>query len=82
MADQSMQERNVYTAAFAITPADATVLPPTWGGLYVGGVGNVTVTTFDGTVVTFSAVPAGTWLPIVATRVRTATTATLIVGMR
>lgn len=82
MADQSLQERNTYTDAFAITPADATVLAPTWGGLFIGGAGNVVVTTLDGTIVTFTGVLAGTRLPIVVTRVRTATSATNIVGMR
>ena len=82
MADQLLQERNVYCDAFSITPADATVLPPTWGGLWIGGAGNVTVTTKDGTIVTFTGVPAGTHLPIVVKRVRTATTATDILGMR
>ena len=81
MANQDLQERMVYTDAFAVTPADATVLPPTWGGLWVGGAGNVVVTTLDGTIVTF-VVAANTWLPIVVTRVRTATTATNIVGMK
>lgn len=82
MANQDLQERTMYTDAFAITPADATVLAPTWGGLFIGGAGNVSVTTLDGSVVTFTGVLAGSFLPIVVTRVRTATTATNIVGMR
>ncbi len=82
MPNQDMQERNTFTSAFAITKSDATVLPPTWGGLYVGGAGAVTVTTENGEVVTFAAVPAGTRLPIVVTKVMDATVATNIVGMK
>lgn len=82
MANQDLQERVTSADAFGITPADATVLTPTWGGLFIGGAGNVVVTTLDGNIVTFTGVLAGTILPIVVTRVRTATTATNIVGMR
>jgi hypothetical protein len=82
MANQDMQERKTYTSAFAITKSDATVLPPTWGGLFVGGAGAVTVTTLDGELVTFTGVLAGSWLPIVVTKVMAATVATNIVGMR
>jgi len=81
MANQDLQERNVFTDGFSVTPSDATVLPPTWGGLWVGGAGNVSVTTLDGTVLLFNGVAAGTWLRIVATKVRAATTATNIVGL-
>ncbi len=61
MANQDLQERHVYTDAFAITPNDATALSPTWGGLFVGGAGNVSVTTLDGSVVTFTGVLAGSF---------------------
>lgn len=82
MGNQDMQERQTYTSAFAITKSDATVLPPTWGGLFVGGAGAVTVTTLDGEVVTFTGVLAGQILPIVVTKVMASTVATNIVGMR
>lgn len=83
MGNQALQERSSYTNAFAITPSDSTVLPPTWGGLWVGAgvAATVVVTTLDGTVVTFAGVTAGTRIPVVAIKVMAATTATLIVGM-
>lgn len=47
--------------------------------LYVGGAGNVSVVTIGGDTITFSAVPAGTILPIQVDRLRaTGTTATLV----
>lgn len=83
MANQDMQQRVTYTSAFVVTPSDATVLAPTWGGLFVGGAGAVAVTTLDGEVVTFTGVLAGSVLPMVCTKVMaTGTTATNIRGMR
>ena len=82
MADQQLQQRRVASDAVNVTPSDATVLAPTWGGLFVGGAGNVAVVTKEGTTLTFTGVLAGSVLPIVVTRVRaTGTTATNIVGM-
>ena len=82
MADQQLQQRRVASDAVNVTPSDATVLAPTWGGLFVGGAGNVAVVTEEGTTLTFTGVLAGSVLPIVVTRVRaTGTTATNIVGM-
>lgn len=49
--------------------------------LYVGGAGDVEVEMFDKSVVTFKAVPAGTVLPVVATKLLLATTATNVVAM-
>ena len=65
--------------AAAVTPSDSTVLD--FRALWVGGAGNVAVTTRNGEVVTFSGVGAGTILPIQGTRVRAATTATLILAL-
>jgi hypothetical protein len=67
----------------AITPADATDLSGLkLRGLWVGGVGNVTVIALNDTAaVTLSAVPAGTFLPLMVKKVMAATTATLIVGL-
>lgn len=75
-----------YDGAFVVTPADATVLAGV-RGLYVGGAGNLTVEMLNpesvAATVLFSAVPAGTVLPIVVERVlSTGTTATLIVALR
>lgn len=46
--------------------------------LYVGGAGNVTVTTIGGDDVTFNAVPVGTILYVQTLAVKASTTATLI----
>ena len=68
-------------SAFVVTPSDATILPVT-RGLYVGGTGNHSVVMAeDQNSVIFSAVPAGTILPIQVTQVLAATTATLIVAL-
>lgn len=67
---------------FAITPSD-TVNFDTPSRIYVGGTGNVVAVGKDGVAVTFTGVPAGTTLPIVAVRVNsTSTTATALVGLR
>ncbi len=69
--------------AAAVTPNDTTVV--LFRSLWVGGVGDVSVVMLGDLLaapVTFTAVPAGTLLPIAVKRVRsTATTATLIVGL-
>lgn len=51
-------------------------------GIYVGGAGNVVATGKDGVTVTFNNVPAGATIPIHATHVLPASTATLMVGYR
>ena len=68
-------------SAIAITKSDTTVCDNSnmgpLSGLYVGGLGNVAVTTANGEVVTFTAVPVGTILPITCSKVMsTNTTAT------
>lgn len=69
--------------AVAIIKSDATVYNPPLRGLYVGGLGDVAVVTQDGSAVTFTAVPAGTYFPIGLLKVMsTGTTATNIVGLR
>lgn len=72
-----------YTKAAAVTPNDDTVLTTT-RALYVGGAGAVAVRLADdSSAVTLAAVPAGTLLPIRASRVlSTGTTATNIVALR
>lgn len=68
--------------AAAVTPSDSTTFDPPARSLYVGGSGNVVVDTPGGdTDVTFSSVPAGTVLPVQATKVKAATTATTIVRL-
>jgi hypothetical protein len=67
----------------AVTPSDSVNLGFTTFGLYVGGAGNVTAVMASGEVVLFTAVPAGTLLPIQATRINaTGTTATAMVALK
>jgi hypothetical protein len=59
-----------------------TTVPPLIRGIYVGGAGNVAVKMENDQVVTFTAVPVGTILPIVCKQLRsTNTTATLCIGL-
>lgn len=75
--------------AFAITKSDTTVFPgqPNAGvcvtkAIYVGGAGDVAVTMVGGQIVVFSAVPAGTILPIAVSQVRSTNTgASAILGL-
>lgn len=72
-----------YSAAINLgAGSDADMAQPC-RGVWVGGAGNVKVTMQrDGTQVTFTAVPAGTLLPVAASRVwATGTTATLMVAL-
>lgn len=64
--------------AFAITASADTWDAPV--AVYVGGTGNVTVTTVAGVSVTFNSVPAGTVIPVQVIAV-TAATATNLVGI-
>ena len=67
--------------AQGVTPSDTTELKYV-RGLYIGGAGNVAVTTDSGNVVTFSSVTAGTILKIGVKKVMaTNTTATNIVAL-
>ena len=70
------------SGAEAVTPHDSTDLGTVSRAIYVGGAGNVAAVMLDGNVVTFSAVPAGTILPIRVKRINsTNTTATLMVSI-
>jgi hypothetical protein len=68
------------TRAVAVVPSDATTLTPPTRAIYVGGSGNLVLTTSGGDLVTFS-VGAGMILPVQAVKVMAATTATSIVAM-
>jgi hypothetical protein len=61
--------------------SDTVALPFVTRALYVGGLGDISVTMKDGSVVLFTAVPAGTLLKVRATHLRAATTATLVIGL-
>lgn len=66
--------------AEAVTPNDGADLPNFSRALYVGGVGNIRITTVGGDVVTLNA--AVGFLPICVARVHaTGTTATAIVAL-
>jgi hypothetical protein len=69
--------------AVAITPDNSNDLAIYAKSLYVGGAGNISLVTKRGTAnVTFTAVPAGTILPVQVSRVNaTGTTATAIVAL-
>jgi hypothetical protein len=72
------------TSAVAVTPNDSTVV--NFASLYVGGAGNITLEALNASGVAadvlFTAVPAGTILPIHCSKVKsTGTTATAIVGL-
>lgn len=71
--------------AYAVTKHDTNELDPYSRAIYVGGAGDLTVVMRSdetATPVTFTAVPAGTVLPIRCKLVRsTATTATAIVAL-
>ena len=67
--------------AFAITPSD-TVNLQNVAVVFVGGAGNIKVTTANGDVVTFSGVVAGTVLPVQVLRVwASSLTASNLVGI-
>jgi hypothetical protein len=70
----------VWGDAVAITKSDTE--NNAFSGIYVGGAGNVTVVTEEGTTVTFTAPPVGTIIPIRTQKVLASTTATLLVGFR
>lgn len=65
-----------------LTPNDATDLVTASRALWVGGAGNIKVTTTGEDTFLLSGIPAGTLLPIRCSRVwSTTTTATLIVAL-
>lgn len=79
---RSALDSPAYHAA-AVTPHDSTDLSTDARALYVGTAGNLSVETSGGeSAVVFTAVPAGTVLPIRVSRVNsTATTASNIVAL-
>jgi len=70
----------VWGDAVSITKSDTE--NNTFSGIYVGGAGNVSVVTEEGTTVTFTAPPVGSIIPIRTSKVLAATTATLLVGFK
>lgn len=75
-------EANPGSGAEAVTAHDSNDLTYVSRAIYVGGAGNVAAAMLDGTVVTFTAVPAGTILPIRCKRINsTNTTASSMVSI-
>lgn len=70
-------------SAAAVTPHNTNALSATSRALYIGGAGDIKIDLADsGSAITFVGVPAGTILPVQATRVySTGTTATSIVAL-
>ncbi len=67
--------------AAAVVPSNTVALPFASKRLWVGGAGNVAVTTVGGSTVTYTGVPAGAYLNVRAQLVlATGTTATNIVA--
>lgn len=72
----------MYTHAASITTDNSNDLPTPAKAIYVGGAGDLTVTTGSGEDVVFKAVPVGTVLPVKIKRVKaTGTTATLLLAL-
>ena len=68
--------------AFAVSPSDSSLLSETTRGLYVGTSGDIACLTLSGASITFSAVQAGTLLPMRLTKVMaTGTTASNIIAL-
>ena len=71
---------DTYEGAVAVTPSGVTTI--VGKAIYVGGAGNVAVTTAAGNVVTFTAPPVGTVIPISFTKIMaTNTSATLLIAL-
>lgn len=67
--------------AAAVTPNDTANLPTYSKRLWIGGAGNVKLTTVGGSTVTYTSVPAGTYLQVRAQQVfASGTTATNIIA--
>lgn len=79
-AGQSTGMSGPASNAASVTPG-SSALSFTTRGLYVGGAGDVAVTMAGGGNVTFTAVSAGSTLPIRVTHVLAASTATGIVAI-
>lgn len=67
--------------AAAVTPSDTLLLDNYCKRLWIGGAGSVKLTTVNGDTVTYTGVPAGTYLQVRASQVfATGTTATNIIA--
>lgn len=81
MADFGLSSDSCAQSAVAITPADSNLSHPV-RSLYIGGTGDLKVTTVNGQAVTFKGIVAGSILPVSVKQVwATGTTATDIIGL-
>jgi hypothetical protein len=55
--------------AFAVTPSDSAVLAETTRAIYVGTTGSIAALMLSGASVSFTAIPAGTVLPLRLTKI-------------
>jgi hypothetical protein len=84
LAQKMGYSSNQAFGAATVTPNDSEDLPSVAEGVYIGGDGNLKVTLAgmnDGSFVIFVGLKAGSFLPIVAKRIWTATTATNILAL-
>lgn len=65
--------------ANTVTASNTVILEPT-DALYVGATGTLEVVMKSGATITFTAIPAGTVLPISVTQIRTQGTANSVVA--
>ena len=73
----------VYNVWATLTPSNTVDLAKLTHAVYVGGAGDVAAVMQDNTVGTFTAVPAGSVLPIICRRVNaTGTSATALLSLR
>jgi len=80
-SQSTLEAQGPYQKGVAVTPADGAdvVSGKISGGLWVGGAGTLSVVMADGTTLNIAAVPAGAFLPLQVSRVRsTGTSATSI----
>lgn len=72
------ESQGIADEAAEVTPSDATVFQPS--ALYVGSAGSLRVDLKIGNTINYANIVAGTWLPILVTKVHsTGTTAANIV---
>ncbi len=66
---------------FTVTASDEMILTDLCRALYIGTGGTLVVEMFNGTTLSFLNVPAGQFMPIRVRKVKSATTASGIIGL-
>lgn len=81
--NQIKPKKDNYRGAVSITPNDSASLTDPVSAIYVGGAGNIKLTTIAGDTVTLISVSTSTVLDIATTKVfSTSTTATNLIGLK